>query len=98
MSRVITVSGPISVWSSAQLNISTVDLNALAWLEDYLQTWEGTLLVVSHDRAFLDAVATDIVHMHSARLDYYKGYVRDSNVFFELTDRGPQQLHAVLLY
>ncbi|KAI0735884.1 P-loop containing nucleoside triphosphate hydrolase protein [Earliella scabrosa] len=50
-----------------------IDLNALAWLEDYLQTWPGTLLVVSHDRAFLDAVATDIVHMHSGRLDYYKG-------------------------
>jgi ATP-binding cassette subfamily F protein 3 len=30
-----------------------IDLNALAWLEDYLQTWPGTLLVVSHDRAFL---------------------------------------------
>ncbi|EGN92667.1 hypothetical protein SERLA73DRAFT_190661 [Serpula lacrymans var. lacrymans S7.3] len=50
-----------------------IDLNALAWLEDYLQTWAGTLLVVSHDRAFLDAVATDIVHQHSGRLDYYKG-------------------------
>ncbi|KAI0935644.1 hypothetical protein AcV5_004007 [Taiwanofungus camphoratus] len=50
-----------------------IDLNALAWLEDYLQTWAGTLLVVSHDRAFLDAVATDTVHMHSGRLDYYKG-------------------------
>lgn len=50
-----------------------IDLNALAWLEDYLQTWPGTLLVVSHDRAFLDAVATDIVHMHSGRLDYFKG-------------------------
>ncbi|KAH9855813.1 P-loop containing nucleoside triphosphate hydrolase protein [Lenzites betulinus] len=50
-----------------------IDLNALAWLEDYLQTWPGTLVVVSHDRAFLDAVATDIIHMHSGRLDYYKG-------------------------
>ncbi|KAF8523125.1 P-loop containing nucleoside triphosphate hydrolase protein [Hysterangium stoloniferum] len=50
-----------------------IDLNALAWLEDYLQTWPGTILVVSHDRAFLDAVATDIVHQHSNRLDYYKG-------------------------
>ncbi|KAN0101050.1 P-loop containing nucleoside triphosphate hydrolase protein [Tylopilus felleus] len=50
-----------------------IDLNALAWLEDYLQTWPGTLLVVSHDRAFLDAVATDIIHQHSGRLDYYKG-------------------------
>jgi len=50
-----------------------IDLNALAWLEDYLQTWPGTLLVVSHDRAFLDSVATDIIHQHSHRLDYYKG-------------------------
>lgn len=50
-----------------------LDLNAIAWLEDYLQTWPGTILVVSHDRAFLDAVATDIVHQHSQRLDYYKG-------------------------
>ncbi|KAJ9124540.1 hypothetical protein QFC24_003332 [Naganishia onofrii] len=50
-----------------------LDLNAIAWLEDYLQSWEGTILVVSHDRAFLDAVATDIVHQHSQRLDYYKG-------------------------
>ncbi|KAI5834756.1 P-loop containing nucleoside triphosphate hydrolase protein [Schizophyllum commune Tattone D] len=50
-----------------------IDLNALAWLEDYLQTWPGTILVVSHDRAFLDAVATDIIHQHSERLDYYNG-------------------------
>ncbi|KAG8959136.1 hypothetical protein FRC03_008399 [Tulasnella sp. 419] len=50
-----------------------IDLNALAWLEDYLQTWPSTLLVVSHDRAFLDAVATDIVHQHNQRLDYFKG-------------------------
>ncbi|KAG8866042.1 hypothetical protein FRC20_009146 [Serendipita sp. 405] len=50
-----------------------IDLNALAWLEDYLQTWENTILVVSHDRAFLDAVATDIIHQHSCRLDYYRG-------------------------
>jgi hypothetical protein len=32
----------------------------------------------SHDRAFLDAVATDIIHHHSGRLDYYKGYFLDS--------------------
>ncbi|KAF8139774.1 P-loop containing nucleoside triphosphate hydrolase protein [Boletus edulis] len=43
------------------------------FVKDYLQTWPGTLLVVSHDRAFLDAVATDIIHQHSGRLDYYKG-------------------------
>ena len=51
-----------------------LDLNAIAWLENYLvEQWAGTLLVVSHDRAFLDQVATDIIHMHSQRLDAYKG-------------------------
>lgn len=52
---------------------NNLDLNALAWLEDYLQTWPHTLLVVSHDRAFLNAVATDIIYQHNERLDYYKG-------------------------
>ncbi|KAM0748253.1 putative regulation of translational elongation-related protein [Meredithblackwellia eburnea MCA 4105] len=52
---------------------NNLDLNALAWLEDYLQTWPHTLLVVSHDRSFLDAVATDIIYQHNERLDYYKG-------------------------
>jgi ATP-binding cassette subfamily F protein 3 len=50
-----------------------LDLNAIAWLEDYLQTWPSTLVVVSHDRSFLDAVATDIIWQHSERLDYFKG-------------------------
>lgn len=45
----------------------------LQWLEEYLQTWPHTLLVVSHDRAFLNAVATDIIYQHNERLDYYKG-------------------------
>lgn len=50
-----------------------IDLLARRRLEDYLQTWPHTLLVVSHDRAFLDAVATDIIYQHNERLDYYKG-------------------------
>ena len=61
-----------------------LDLNAIAWLEDYLvNEWEGTLFVVSHDRAFLNRVATDIVHMHSERLDYYKG---NFDQFYETRD------------
>ncbi|KAL1921371.1 uncharacterized protein VTP21DRAFT_11087 [Calcarisporiella thermophila] len=50
-----------------------LDIPAVVWLEKYLQTWPNTLLVVSHDREFLDEVATDILHQHSERLDYYKG-------------------------
>ncbi|OMH81583.1 putative ABC transporter ATP-binding protein [Zancudomyces culisetae] len=50
-----------------------LDFPAVVWLERYLRTWPNTLLVVSHDRDFLDEVATDIIHQHSERLDQYRG-------------------------
>merc|ERR550534_3648521 len=50
-----------------------LDVKAILWLENYLQTWPTTLLVVSHDRMFLDAISTDIVFLHSKELDTYKG-------------------------
>ncbi|NWR21498.1 ABCF3 protein, partial [Emberiza fucata] len=50
-----------------------LDVRAILWLESYLQTWQSTILVVSHDRNFLNAVATDIIHLHSQRLDMYRG-------------------------
>ncbi|GAA5887003.1 hypothetical protein JCM6882_009412 [Rhodosporidiobolus microsporus] len=68
---------------------NNLDLNALAWLEDYLQTWPSTLLVVSHDRAFLNAVATDIIHQHNERLDYYKGNF--AQFYATKTERAKQQ-------
>ncbi|XP_069474926.1 ATP-binding cassette sub-family F member 3 [Ambystoma mexicanum] len=50
-----------------------LDVRAILWLENYLQTWQSTILVVSHDRNFLNAVATDIMHLHSQRLETYRG-------------------------
>lgn len=50
-----------------------LDFPAVVWLERYFQKWHATLLVVSHDRSFLDAVSTDILHLHDATLDYYRG-------------------------
>ncbi|TNN01374.1 hypothetical protein fugu_010756 [Takifugu bimaculatus] len=50
-----------------------LDVRAILWLENYLQTWQSTILVVSHDRNFLNAVVTDVVHLHSQRLDSYRG-------------------------
>jgi ATP-binding cassette subfamily F protein 3 len=43
----------------------------------------------SHDRAFLDAVATDIIHQHSQRLDYWKGNF--SNFYQTKQERNKQQ-------
>jgi len=50
-----------------------LDLKAIIWLENYLQTWKSTILVVSHDRTFLNTVATDILHLNSKKLDSYRG-------------------------
>ncbi|KAK9582718.1 ATP-binding cassette, regulator of translational elongation [Aspergillus fumigatus] len=55
-----------------------LDVPSITFLSNYLQSYPGTILVVSHDRAFLNEVATDIVHQHSERLDYYKGANFDS--------------------
>ncbi|XP_074872741.1 ATP-binding cassette sub-family F member 1 isoform X3 [Carettochelys insculpta] len=50
-----------------------LDLNAVIWLNNYLQTWKKTLLIVSHDQGFLDDVCTDIVHLDGQKLYYYRG-------------------------
>jgi ATP-binding cassette, subfamily F, member 3 len=50
-----------------------LDLDALVWLEAWLQRFEGTLLVISHDREFLDAVTRVTVHLEDARLIRYGG-------------------------
>jgi len=53
-----------------------LDLKAIIWLENYLQTWKSTILVVSHDRTFLNTVATDILHLHSQKLDSYRYIIK----------------------
>ncbi|KAK3927959.1 ATP-binding cassette sub-family F member 3 [Frankliniella fusca] len=50
-----------------------LDIKAIIWLENYLQNWPTTLLVVSHDRNFLDTVPTDILHLYAQRLEAYRG-------------------------
>jgi len=50
-----------------------LDLRAVIWLEEYLMRWKKTLIVVSHDRDFLNGVTTDIIHLHDHQLDQYKG-------------------------
>ncbi|XP_051992718.1 ATP-binding cassette sub-family F member 1-like isoform X2 [Xyrauchen texanus] len=50
-----------------------LDLNAVIWLNNYLQSWKKTLLIVSHDQSFLDDVCTDIIHLDYQKLYYYRG-------------------------
>jgi ATP-binding cassette subfamily F protein 3 len=50
-----------------------LDLDAILWLEDWLKRYPGTLLIVSHDRDFLDAVVNVVVHIDNRKLRRYSG-------------------------
>ena len=50
-----------------------LDLDALVWLEGWLKKFEGTMLVISHDREFLDAVTNVTLHIDAAKLVRYSG-------------------------
>ena len=50
-----------------------LDMNVLSWLEDYLKGYKGALLVVSHDRYFLDRVVSDIYDLDNHTLRHYTG-------------------------
>lgn len=50
-----------------------LDLDACLWLENWLRRYEGTLLFISHDRDFMDRVATHVVHFDRKKLELYTG-------------------------
>ena len=50
-----------------------LDLDAVLWLEDWLRRYEGTLLLITHDRDFLDGVVDTIVHVDAGKLTSYTG-------------------------
>ncbi len=50
-----------------------LDLDAVLWLEKYLANFEGTLLLISHDRDFLDAICDNTVHIEREKLTLYRG-------------------------
>jgi ATP-binding cassette subfamily F protein uup len=50
-----------------------LDIDAIEWLQDLLTSWRGALILVSHDRAFIDAVATRIVELDRGQLRSYPG-------------------------
>ena len=50
-----------------------LDLDAILWLESWLKGYPGTLLLISHDRDFLDAVVDHVAHLDQQKLTLYRG-------------------------
>jgi ATP-binding cassette subfamily F protein 3 len=50
-----------------------LDLDAIIWLEDWLKRYQGTLIIISHDRDFLDEIVNVIVHIDERKLKRYSG-------------------------
>lgn len=50
-----------------------LDIEAIEWLEGYLRDYKGTLLVISHDRFFLDKIVHKIIELRDGNLEIYKG-------------------------
>lgn len=54
-----------------------LDLAGVEWLEDYLASWKGAMVVVAHDRAFLDATVNQVWELTWGRLEQYRGGYSD---------------------
>ncbi|WP_417793303.1 ABC-F family ATP-binding cassette domain-containing protein [Terasakiella pusilla] len=67
-----------------------LDLEAVMWLEDYLKRYQGTILVISHERALLNNVVDEIVHLEHCKLTRYGGNYDT----FEKTRREKLELQA----
>ena len=67
-----------------------LDLDAVAWLENYLQEYAGAVVVVSHDRWFLDRLVHEIVYLWNAELAIYKG---NFTLFQAAREAEEEQLH-----
>ena len=72
-----------------------LDLAALEWLEDYLITWRGSVIIVSHDRYFLDRVTTRTIEINHQRADLYPGaYTRYVQMREERLERWRKEYEA----
>ena len=64
-----------------------LDLSTIEWLENYLQSYEGTLVFVSHDKYFINSLATKIIEVEDYHIETYKGnydyYVKEKQTRYE---------------
>ncbi|MDO9535124.1 MAG: ABC-F family ATP-binding cassette domain-containing protein [Bacillota bacterium] len=70
-----------------------LDTDALEWLENYLRDWPGALLVVSHDRYFLDRVVTRIIALKGGELKSYRGNYSAYNSQREIQEISDDKAH-----
>lgn len=84
-----------------------LDLDAVIWLEGWLRDYRGTLLLISHDRDFLDSVVNNILHIEHQRLTLYRGGYSDferqraeklalQQAMFEKQQRKVAHLHSYI--
>ena len=80
-----------------------LDIETLEWFEDYLNTYKGTVLIVSHDRYFLDRVVTKIICIENGNADIYHGnysyYLKESEkrlmIEFQQYKNQQKQIKAI---
>ncbi len=70
-----------------------LDIETMDWLENYLKSYRGAVLVVSHDRYFLDAVCTKIWELHGKTIQVYRGNYSAYLPQREAADERQQKLH-----
>jgi ATP-binding cassette subfamily F protein 3 len=76
-----------------------LDLAALEWLETYLAGWKGAMVVVSHDRYFLDKIASRTIEMAFGRIEEYPGnYTRYLHLREERMERRLREYEAQQAY
>ena len=84
-----------------------LDLDAVIWLESWLREYRGTLVLISHDRDFLDAVIDNVLHIEQQRITLYRGGYSDferqrgeklalQQAMFEKQQRKVAHLHSYI--
>ena len=77
-----------------------LDLRSVEWLEGYIKAFKGTVLVVSHDRYFLDQVAQRVIEIVDGRAEFYSGnysfYMDEKQARFDLQLKQYEQEQAKL--
>lgn len=77
-----------------------LDLNSVEWLEEYINTFKGTVLAISHDRYFIDQVADRVIEITDGHAEFYSGnysfYMDEKQARFDLQMKQYEQEQAKL--